>query len=182
MRQLIEVWNTHDARHIFKAEPDEWPENINNIELVKSFEEILKEYEHLRDSVVYDNHLRDEDYKLYQMLKTQALWLLLQCVGVGNEESANEIMTAFKFNFQPTIKEIERQLKLMNNYFTLHNEKEQKEERKEISWFDLIAYIEENSSFKVDYNCPVAMYVAYENRVKQIIDAKRKAQSNGKED
>lgn len=183
MRQLIDATNTGDARYIFKSEPEEWPEDFNAKELVSDFEKIIVEHDKLRGKNTYENHLQDEDLKMYQELKLKALKVCILALTLGNKEGANEIMLVFKFKFELTIKELEKQIKILSNWFVLHAEKNKdNEERLQIDWFYLIAYIESNSDIKVDYNCPVAQYYAYDRIVEQILIARKKAYENVKAD
>lgn len=182
MRKLIDSSNFSDARHILKCEPEEWPEEINAVELVADFEKILVENDKLKNKNTYENHLRDEDFKLYQHLKMQALTTCIWAVSLGNIESASEIMEAFKFKFPLTIAELENQIKILSNWFVLHEEKDAQEEKTPVNWFDLIAYVEMNSTIKVDYNCPVAQYYAYERMIEQMNIARKKAYEHGKAD
>lgn len=175
MRKLIDVYNTNDARHIFFAEEDEWPMEFDVELLVKDSEEIIKQWESLRHSSKYESHLREKDYRLFQNLKRQALHIAYYAIQFGNIEVARDLIKEFRFECEPVAEQIERQIKLLNNWFRLHEEKEENENREPINWFNLIVFIEENSPFKVDYDCTVARYAAIDNRVEELMEAKRRA-------
>lgn len=180
MRKLIDGLNTRDARHILFVDENDFDSVVFDSEDLKiTFENIVIEFENASGSTHYVNHLRDQDYKLFKILQKNALITAYEALRIGNIEICQNLIDEFKFKIKPEFKEIERKIKLINNYFKINNEVEVKEEST-LNWYDSIAYIEDNSSIKVDDDCTVLRYLAYYNRVKQIIEAKNKNR-NGKE-
>lgn len=170
MWKLIELFNTSDARSILIDESSE----VDPEELVVASEEILKEWGRLKDSNFYENHIRDKELYNYKKLERKALSVLAFSVTYKFTDKANEIIELFKFKIKPDIKEIERRIKLLNNWFRLHDEKNGNEEKDIIIWEDLKAEVEYQLGYQIDYNCTAIQYLSYEKIIKRIAEARRK--------
>lgn len=177
MRQLIDLFNTSDANSILINEGDE----ADPEELVKASEAIIQEWEKLKDSNVYKNYIRDKERYNYKKLELFALDTIMFALDYGFHHHAEKLIKEFKFNIKADIKESERKRKILNNWFRLHEEKNEGEQQEQIIWEVLKANLEVTIKFQVDYNCTVMSYLAFEEIAQKIERSKLKAR-NGEED
>lgn len=176
MMNLLDLFNTSDARSILIDDNYD----VDAEELIEASEAIVQEWEKLRDSNAYQNHIRDKEFYMYKQLEKKALAIIIISIEYGFLVYSDELINLFKFKIGNNIKEAERKLKMLNNWFRLHGEKNKDEDNEHVIWEELKVYTEHALGYQIDFNCTATQYLAYEKIVKKIEAAKIK-QLHGKE-
>ena len=177
MRQLLDLFNTSDAKSIIIEKYLDEDFEVDPDELVRASEDIIREWEKLKDSNFYENHLRDKEFYLYKICEMQALDTIRYAIDYGFTHHAEALIKEFRFRIKPEIKEVERKIKLLRNWFRLYQGKHpDNEETEVIVWEDLIGELEYQSEGRltIKYDCTAIQYLSYEKIIKRISEARKR--------
>lgn len=181
MRLLVEIFNTGDLRYLLK----EYDEEISNTQLMPYFDVIMAEFEDIKGSREYSSYLEKLDDKLWKEYLIRAYLLTARCIEWGMKDDAQLMIREFKLkvklNHEKAIDRaalgtIERRIKQIKTTLKINEEqdKEEKEQGKNVEWEDMIVSIHTSLDVQIDYDCSVKLYTSYEKSRDALIAAKKK--------
>jgi hypothetical protein len=170
MRLLIDCFNESTPKYLLFDINDQ----VDEQELIAAFDKIVLEYEDLKKTREYQNHLQKEDSKIYRKYQYLALHVALHAVTLKNFKSANEIIEAFKFDIKPEPESILHLIKSFENIFEIEKINQAKEIKEPTNWEDMRVFIHQTLNILPEYDCTVAQYCSYEKSAISLIEQRKK--------
>jgi len=157
--------NEQEVRHLLIS--DEWPEDYQDAELYTIANDIFQEWDKLSGEGNYKNSLKEKGLQNKQHKKIKFLYGIIKLYEL-DKKLAFEILKSQGYKYK-TIDEVIRSLE--NRLFDIKVEEERKKadesKKDKFTFNDLIIPIESHFRIQIDYNIPVAKYLAYKNRMKK---------------
>lgn len=149
------------------------------------FDDLMAEYDSLKGTDEYALHLEKIDNKIHKEYLIRACLFTIVCLQYGLKEDAASLIKDFNLKIKlddkklidkEAIAKLEKKIKQLKTVLKVNEiqEAEESQSNKKTVWEDLIVYIDQVVGTKVDYNCPVALYLSYEKQAKAITKARKK--------
>ena len=180
MRLLVEVFNTGDLRHILIK----YDKSIANIDVSPYFDVIMMEFEALKGSGEYSEHLQKIDFTLYKELQIRTLMFIIMCLKIGQKEDAKTLIENFNFKIilndkkiidREAIKKAENRIKKIETSLEIQKieDDRQKKDDKVVTWEKMRVKIHVGLSIMPENDCSVTQYLEYENYLKEVTASKK---------